>query len=149
MINRTFSRDRLAVRVYADRAAAGAAGAQIAAATIGEAIARDGRAAVVFASAVSQDPFLAGLRAQDIDWPRVTAFHMDEYAGMPADHPASFRRFLRDRLFDHVPVAAFHGLDGEAADADAECARYAALLGEARPCLVMISVSPRSTSSSN
>jgi glucosamine-6-phosphate deaminase len=140
MIDRTFSCDRLAVRVYADRSAAGAAGAQIAAATIGEAIARDGRAAVVFASAVSQDPFLAGLRAQDIDWPRVTAFHMDEYAGMAADHPASFRRFLRDRLFDHVPVAAFHGLDGEAANADAECARYAALLREARPCLVIMGI---------
>ena len=140
MIKRTFSCDRLAVRVYADRDTAGAAGAQIAAATIGEAIARDGRAAVVFASAVSQDPFLAGVRAQNIDWPRVTAFHMDEYAGMAADHPASFRRFLRDRLFDHVPVAAFHGLDGEAADADAECARYAALLREANPCLVIMGI---------
>jgi glucosamine-6-phosphate deaminase len=136
----TFFRDKLEVRVYPDRAAAGAAGAEIAAGTIGEAIARDGKAAVVFASAVSQDQFLAAMRRQPIDWPRVTAFHMDEYAGMAPDHPASFCRFLRDRLFDHVPVAAFHQIDAQAADADAECERYAALLREARPCLTIMGI---------
>ena len=136
----TFFRDRLEVRVFPDRAEAGSAGAEIAAGIMRGEIARAGRAAVVFASAVSQDPFLAALRAQEVDWPRVTAFHMDEYAGMAADHPASFRRFLRERLFDHVPVASFHGLDGEAADAEAECARYAGLLGEAKPCLVIMGI---------
>jgi glucosamine-6-phosphate deaminase len=128
------------IRIYSEREEAGAAGAAIAAETIRREIARTGRAAVVFASAVSQDPFLAALRAQDVDWPRVTAFHMDEYAGMSASHPASFRRFLRDRLFDHVPVAAFHGLNAEAAGREAECARYAALLREAEPCLVIMGI---------
>src|ERR1039458_7601655 len=99
-----------------------------------------GRAAVVFASAVSQDPFLGALRAAEIDWTRVTAFHMDEYAGMSGDHPASFRRFLRERLFDHVPVMAFHQLDGEAADAEAECQRYAGLLRLAEPCLAIMGI---------
>lgn len=136
----SFTRDQLAVRVYPDRATAGADGAQIAAAIIHDAIARSGKAAVVFASAVSQDPFLAAIRTQEIDWPRVTAFHMDEYVGMSAGHPASFRRFLRDRLFDHVPVAAFHQLDAEARDADAECERYAALLRDANPCLVIMGI---------
>jgi glucosamine-6-phosphate deaminase len=84
-----FSRDRLDVRVFADKAAAGAAGAEIAAGIIRAEIARAGRAAVVFASAVSQDPFLAALRTHQIDWPRLTAFHMDEYAGMSADQPRS------------------------------------------------------------
>ncbi len=136
----TFSREKLEVRVFPDREAAGAEGARIAAGIIGDRIALEGKAAVVFASAVSQDPFLKALRAEPIDWPRVTAFHMDEYAGMAADHPASFRRFLRDRLFDHVPVGAFHQLDAEAADADAECDRYAALLHEAQPCLVILGI---------
>lgn len=138
--NQTFFRDRLEVRVFADRGDAGAAGAEIAAKFMRAETERAGRAAVVFASAVSQDPFLGALRAQDIDWTRITAFHMDEYAGMSADHPASFRRFLRERLFDHVPVAAFHQLDGEAADAAAECARYAGLLREAEPCLVIMGI---------
>ena len=105
-----------------------------------EEIGRVGRAAVVFASAVSQDPFLAALRTQEIDWTRITAFHMDEYAGMSGEHPASFRRFLRERLFDHVPVAAFHQLDGEAADAEAECERYAGLLRRAEPCLAIMGI---------
>jgi glucosamine-6-phosphate deaminase len=136
----TFLRDKLEVRVYPDRFAAGTSGAEIAAAVIAEAIARDGKAAVVFASAVSQDPFLAAIRALPVDWPRVTAFHMDEYAGMATDHPASFRRFLRDRLFDHVPAAAFHQIDAQATDADAECVRYASLLREARPCLAIMGI---------
>ncbi len=59
---------------------------------------------------------------------------------MSAAHPASFRRFLRDRLFDHVPVAAFHQLDAEAPDADAECERYTALLRDANPCLVIMGI---------
>ena len=128
------------VRIYDHREEAGADGAALAAAVIRQEIERKGKAAVVFASAVSQDPFLAALRCQKLDWSRITAFHMDEYAGMSERHPASFRRFLRDRLLDHVPVAAFHGLDGESADLDAECDRYAALLREAQPCLVIMGI---------
>lgn len=135
-----FFRDRLEVRVFADKGEAGAVGARIAADIMRAEIDRAGRAAVVFASAVSQDPFLSALRAQEIEWPRITAFHMDEYAGMSGDHPASFRRFLRERLFDHVPVAAFHQLDGQALRAEAECERYAGLLGQASPCLVIMGI---------
>jgi glucosamine-6-phosphate deaminase len=139
-ISQTFFRDRLKVRVFGNRSEAGAAGAEIAAEIMRAEIEREGSAAVVFASAVSQDPFLAALRVQEIDWPRVTAFHMDEYAGMSDDHPASFRRFLRERLFDHVPVAVFHQLNGEAPDAAAECDRYAGLLRQAAPCLVIMGI---------
>jgi glucosamine-6-phosphate deaminase len=138
---RTFSCDRLDVRIYANREEAGAAGALIAATVMRESIARDGRAAVVLASAVSQDPFLSALRAQQgIDWPRVTGFHLDEYAGMSATHPASFRRFQHDRLVDHVPMGAFHELTGDAPDLEAECRRYAALLQQAQPRLVALGI---------
>jgi glucosamine-6-phosphate deaminase len=136
----TLWRGRLEVRIFAGRGDAGAAGAEIAAVILREETLRAGRAAVVFASAVSQDAFLAALRVHEIDWTRITAFHMDDYAGMSGDHPASFRRFLRERLLDHVPVAAFHQLDGEAADAEAECARYAGLLGRAAPCLAIMGI---------
>src|SRR5262249_55480904 len=99
------------------------------------------RAAVIFASAPSQNEFLAELRADArIDWPRVTAFHLDEYAGVSKDHRASFRRFLQDRLFDHVPVAAFHGLDGEAADLEGATRRYADLLRREDPQLAILGI---------
>jgi glucosamine-6-phosphate deaminase len=104
-------------------------------------VAQDGRASVIFASAPSQNEFLAALRADaTVPWPRVTAFHLDEYVGVGADHPASFRRFLTDRLFDHVKVEAFHGLDGQARDLAAECARYAALLEEHPPGLAILGI---------
>ena len=133
--------ERLRVEVHPSRAVMGAAAADTVADLLCERLARDGRAAVIFASAPSQNEFLASLRQRPgIAWPRVTAFHLDEYAGVPPDHPASFRRFLVDRLFAHVKVAAFHGLDGQAPDLDAECARYAALLRQEAPFLAILGI---------
>ncbi len=106
-----------------------------------DAVSRDGQAAVVLASAISQDPFLAALRARpEIEWPRITSFHLDEYAGMSPLHPASFRRFQRERLIDHVPIGRFEPLDGDAPDLERESDRYAALLRSARPCLVALGI---------
>jgi glucosamine-6-phosphate deaminase len=138
---RVLTAGRLRVEVHPDRPATGAAAAATVADAIRERVARDGRASVVFASAPSQNEFLAALReSPGIDWPRVTAFHLDEYIGIASDHPASFRRFLVDRLFAHVAVAAFHGLDGQAPDPEAECARYAALLRAHAPSLAILGV---------
>ncbi len=119
----------------------GAAAARVVADAIRGLLARDGRAAVIFASAPSQNEFLAALRVEPgIDWSKLTAFHLDEYVGIAPDHPASFRRFLVDRLFSHVKVAAFHGLDGQARDLAAECARYASLLRQAAPALAVLGI---------
>jgi glucosamine-6-phosphate deaminase len=132
---------RLRAEVFPSRDMMGLAAARAVAEAIRDLLARDGRAAVIFASAPSQNEFLAALlREPAIDWPRITAFHLDEYIGIAPDHPASFRRFLVDRLFAHVEVAAFHGLDGQAKDLAAECARYAALLREARPALAVLGI---------
>jgi glucosamine-6-phosphate deaminase len=137
----TFERGRLAVEVHADRPSLGSAAAERVAADLREHVSRDGRAAAIFASAPSQNEFLSALRADpSIPWARITAFHLDEYVGLGPDHPASFRRFLRDRLFEHVPVKAFHGLDGQAHDLRAECARYASLLREEDPGLVVLGI---------
>jgi glucosamine-6-phosphate deaminase len=132
---------RLHVQVYPSRPMMGVAAARFVAGAIRDLLARDGRAAVVFASAPSQNEFLAALRQEPgIDWPRLTAFHLDEYVGIAPDHPASFRRFLVDRLFAHVPLAAFHGLDGQASDLAAECARYTALLRREAPALAILGI---------
>ena len=132
---------RLRVEVFPSRPMMGLASARAVAEAIRGLIARDGRAAVIFASAPSQNEFLAALRQEPgIDWPKLTAFHLDEYVGIAPDHPASFRRFLVDRLFAHVKVAAFHGLDGQAKDLTAECARYAALLRQEAPALAILGI---------
>jgi glucosamine-6-phosphate deaminase len=138
---RGFDRGRLAVEVHPDRLAMGRAAARVVAARIREMAARDGRAAVIFASAPSQNEFLAALRADpSIPWGQLTAFHLDEYVGVGPRHPASFRRYLTERLLDHVRVRAFHGIDGEASDQAGECARYAALLQRERPGLAILGI---------
>lgn len=87
---------------------------------------------MIFAAAPSQNETLERLCAEPgIDWTRVEAFHMDEYVGLPADAPQGFGNFLRRAIFDRLPFACVHYLNGSAPDPDAECARYASLLNEA------------------
>jgi glucosamine-6-phosphate deaminase len=100
-----FKVDCLDVLVYDNRALAGRAAAQAVAASIAARQHTSGSARVVFAAAPSQDEFMAGLVAdKNVDWTRVVAFHMDEYMGVHADHPASFRRYLQEHLFRLVGV---------------------------------------------
>jgi len=136
-----FSIDNLQIQVHPTRPAMGAAAAESAAGEIRRLLSETGEANVVFSSAVSQSEFLAALGADStIDWTRVTAFHVDEYAGMSEDHPASFRRFLKDHLFHRVPVRRFHTLEGQAPDLSAECERYAALLRSHPPSLAILGI---------
>jgi glucosamine-6-phosphate deaminase len=72
---------------------------------------------VIFAAAPSQRETLERLRvAEGIDWSRVTAFHMDEYLGLPPDAPQRFGQWLKDALFDHVPLAKVQLLEPDASD---------------------------------
>lgn len=117
------------VQICPDTRTLGASAAAFVGERLRAALSARGQAAIIFATGASQEAFLAALRqVEGTDWPRVTAFHLDEYLGLPADHPASFRRYLRERLFDRLPFGTVHLLDGNAADPRQECARYAALL---------------------
>lgn len=138
---RHYQVDSMAVEVHQDRQTMGAAAAALAACHIQEMLKEAEEAAVIFASAASQNEFLEALRTHPgIDWTRITAFHLDEYLGIDARHPASFRRYLIERLLDFVPVRRFHELRGDAPDAEAECARYQNLLRQARPGLVALGI---------
>lgn len=98
-----------------------------------EALEARGRATVVLATGASQFEMLAALGSlPSVAWERVTFFHLDEYLGLPASHPASFRRYLWERFHSKLPVPprAFHYLDGEAVDPVAECRRVGALIAE-------------------
>jgi glucosamine-6-phosphate deaminase len=102
-----FSVDELRVIVLEDRAQIGRAAARSVAEAIARRQAESGRANVVFAAAPSQNEFIANLIAlKAIDWSKVVGFHMDEYLGIGPDHPASFRRYLQERLFRLVGLGA-------------------------------------------
>lgn len=118
------------VVIHQDRPAMGRAAGSQAAAALAAACAARGAATLVVATGSSQFEVLATLAsAADVPWQRITIFHLDEYCGLPAEHPASFRRYLRERFVDRLPVrpAAFHELDGEA-EPLAECRRLAGLV---------------------
>ncbi|HTJ57637.1 MAG TPA: glucosamine-6-phosphate deaminase [Devosiaceae bacterium] len=122
------------IHVEPGKAALGKAAAELGAQAIRAAIASRNEANIVVATGASQFEMLSELVAkEDIDWSRVTAFHLDEYIGMPDTHPASFRRYLRERFATRVPkLAAMHYIDGDAADLNAELDRLNKLIA-ARP----------------
>jgi glucosamine-6-phosphate deaminase len=118
--------------VYPEKEAMGEAAAGFVAKTLRKSIAEQGFARVIFATGASQYAFLAALvEISDVDWSKVQAFHLDEYLGLPKTHPASFRKYLNERLFSHLSFGAIHMLDGMSEDRQAECARYGALLATA------------------
>jgi glucosamine-6-phosphate deaminase len=102
------------IRIDKDRRSMSEAAASHAAASLRSAVERTGKARVVAATGASQLDFLSVLTTiADIPWPHVELFHLDEYIGMPASHPASFRRYLREQLIDKTGITNCHLLDGE------------------------------------
>ena len=90
---------------------------------IGYAIKKKGQANIILATGTSQFETLNNLITEDIDWSKVTMFHLDEYIGLPESSPASFRRYLKERFIQKVPtLKESHLVNGEA-DSDGECKR--------------------------
>ena len=122
--------------VVAGKAELGRLAAEWGAQAIREALARDGQASIIVATGASQFEMLEQLvRAEGIDWSRVTAFHLDEYVGLPETHPASFRRYLRERFLAPLgnrPV--FVPVNGDG-DAQAEAKQLGAAIAGRRICV--------------
>ena len=119
----------MTVEVFDSKRELGAAAARDASAIIRAAVDERGEARVVAATGASQFEFLDALVGeQGIDWGRVVFFHLDEYVSLPESHPASFRKYLRERLAGRVRAGAFHFIDGEAPDPRAECRRLGELI---------------------
>lgn len=121
--------EKLPVEIYPDFKTVGQAAALQAAQILRLTIVAQGSANLILATGNSMLSFLSSLRqTADIKWSNVNIFHMDEYVGMQADHPASFRRYLHERIVDHVHPAKFYEIMGDAPDPDVECKRYSDLL---------------------
>jgi glucosamine-6-phosphate deaminase len=110
------------------------AAAKCAAEKIRKAIDENGEVRIIVATGASQFEFLEALvKEPDIDWTKVTGFHLDEYIGIPVTHKASFRGYMRERFVSKTPqpMKAFNEVNGEAQDSAAECERLKELVRSA------------------
>ena len=94
---------RMKIEIAADKSALGRSAAQAGAAAIRTAIQAKGQARIIVATGASQFEMLDALVAEPLDWSKVPAFHLDEYIGLPATHPASFRSYLQERFVARAP----------------------------------------------
>jgi glucosamine-6-phosphate deaminase len=129
-MKRKVTYDSLEVDIHSDRQALGVAAALRVAESIRSACVARGEARVIFASAPSQNEFLAALIRESVPWENVIVFQMDEFAGLPPDHPQSFGHYLRSHLLDHIPAPRVIHLIRAESDPASECARYGKLLAE-------------------
>ena len=130
----------LRMQVYTDKEAAGAAAARDAAEAMRQQAAGRDNIGVIFATGASQMAMLGALTTiEGIPWEKVLGFHMDEYVDIQPDHPASFRRYLRERLTSRVPIGHFLGVDGNKDPAE-ECRYYTEALRSAQPQLCLLGI---------
>jgi glucosamine-6-phosphate deaminase len=117
------------IKVFDTKSELGQAAAQDAAQIINQAINERDVAYVIAATGASQFEFLDSLAQEDVDWTKIVFFHLDEYVDLPESHPASFRRYLKERLVSRLHPQTFHFLNGEANDVYEECRRVGDLIG--------------------
>jgi glucosamine-6-phosphate deaminase len=123
-----FNVGQLKVNLFDNRRSLGENAASLAAARIIGLLQKQPIINIVFAAAPSQNEFLEALAIQpNIAWERINAFHMDEYIGLPDNAPQRFGNYLKNQLFDKVPLRAIYYIDGNN-DPEEECKRYASLL---------------------
>src|SRR5258708_5725306 len=126
---KSFTVDSLKVQIYANQPEMAADAAREVNEYLKAVLAEQGAARVILATGNSQIKFLDALIAMgDVDWSKVTLFHMDEYLGIARDHKGSFRFYMREKVEALVKPRTFNYLEGDAILPLDECARYARLL---------------------
>lgn len=121
--------DRLRTSIYQTNAELGQAAAEEAEGIIRHAILQRGEANIIIATGNSQLSFLDALRAAPVEWRKVNIFHMDEYIGLEAAHPARFSTFLKRHILDFIQPKAFFPVPLQTLDkAEAACQEYEAAL---------------------
>ncbi len=137
---KSFQIDRLKVHIFADKSTLGHAAGVQAALQMRKMLREQDRIRIVLAAAPSQNEFLAALVTMEgIDWTRVVVFQMDEYVGLDADDPRSFRSFLESRLCVRVKPGEVHFID-PGHDRTTQWVRYGELVGQAPINLVCLGI---------
>jgi glucosamine-6-phosphate deaminase len=128
--NKYFNYDKLRVKIFDKEADAGEAAAVFVAENIQKAIQKNGKANLILATGASQFAFLDALKKKGLDWQKITVFHLDEYINLSDQHPASFRKYLRERILDIVKPGKVYLINGDAPDLQKEIEQYEKLLKE-------------------
>ena len=136
-----FQVEKLKVEVHPNREAAGASAAYASAEALKKLAALGKRIGVIFATGASQIDALKALTSiPGLPWSQVDGFHMDDYIGLPLDHPASFRGYLEEKLVRKVPMHSFSHIDGLAPNPEQTCRDYAEKLRSANPQLCLLGI---------
>ena len=143
-----FQVEKLKIQVHPSREAAGVAAARATAAAMKAIDANRKIFSVIFATGASQIETLKALTAiPGLPWTKIDGFHMDDYVGLPLDHPASFRPYLEEKLVRKVPFRSFAFVDGLAPDPEKTCKDYADKLRAVDPQLSPASALGRTATS--
>ena len=127
-MKKNFTKDNLQVSIYKDSQKMGKAAADFVEKKLNNAIHEKGCANLILATGTSQFSFLEALKSKEIDWQKITVFHLDEYKGIPDTHPASFRRYLKERILNAAVPQAIYFLNGDVEDLEQEMKQYAEAL---------------------
>jgi glucosamine-6-phosphate deaminase len=129
------------IEIHPTKLDTGSAAAQAVTQIMRDALMDETEINIILATGASQFDMLAHLVKQDIPWSKVTVFHLDEYVGLPETHPASFRRYLRERFVEKVPALAnFVPVNGDTGKPQAECQRLAKLITGRKIALACIGI---------
>lgn len=123
-----FQIDLLKVKVYQEQQQMGAAAADFVAYQLETAIRQRGSANLILATGASQFSFLEVLKEKTIEWDKITVFHLDEYKGISDKHPASFRKYLKERILDTVKPRQVYLINGDAENLEETLTQYGDLL---------------------
>lgn len=119
------------VKIFETKQEMGKAAAEEAERILVNTIKDKGEAVFVAATGTSQFEFLEALtNIPSIDWSKTVMFHLDEYIGIPEDHPASFRKYLKERLIDKVHPGTVHLINGNVENPELECKRLSKITNE-------------------
>ncbi len=125
---KSFTKDKLKVQVFESAHEMGQAAAILVEQKLNEAIRQKGSANLILATGASQFQFLDALKTKIINWKNITVFHLDEYRGLSEHHPASFRKYLKERILDTVKPGKVYLINGDAENLDEVLNDYENLL---------------------
>ena len=123
-MEKKFTVENLKVSILDGPVEMGKVAADFVAKKLNDAIRQNGSANLILATGASQFTFLEALQKKEIDWKKITVFHLDEYKEISDTHPASFRKYLKERILDVVAPKKVNFLNGDAEDIEQEIQRY-------------------------